>query len=200
MAVAPLLAAFARALVTRRAERAARVESLANLPGQLSGHVLIVGYGRVGQSIGRLLDSQQISHVAIDANAGRVARLRSEGVAIYHGDARQFEILARLGVRHATALVVTMDDPATALQTVVCARRDGSTLPIYARVRDEDHATALLDAGATLVIEEAREAALQLGEAVLVGAGMPEPVARDLVAERRATLQAEPPAESESLA
>ena len=125
MALAPLLATIARFLVTRLEGRRARVESLAQLPGQLCGHVLVVGYGRVGQSIGRLLDSQQIPHVAVDANAGHVARLRSEGVAIYHGDARQFEILARLGVRYATALVVTIDDPDTALQTVICARRDG---------------------------------------------------------------------------
>lgn len=82
-------------------------------------------------------------------------------------------------------MVVTMDDPKTALQTVVSARRDWPELPIYARVRDEDHAKALLSAGATHVILEAREAALQLGEAVMVGAGVPEDAARDLVAERR---------------
>lgn len=197
MMVAPLLAAFARIATTRAAARSARVEALAQLPGQMSGHVLVVGYGRVGQSIGRLLDSQMIPHVAIDANPGLVARLRGQGAAIYLGDARQFEILARLGLRQATALVVTMDDPETALQTVICARRDGSTLPIYARVRDEDHAAALLDAGATLVIEEAREASLQLGEAVLRGVGVPEEAARGLVEERRAVMQADPSAEAE---
>lgn len=189
MAMAPLLAMAARRLAAYFGASGVATETFADYPDQISGHVIVVGYGRVGQEIGLLLDSQKISHVAIDLDALRVAALREAGLAIYHGDARQYEILERLGVRSAAALVVTMDDPKTALQTVISAHRDWPKLPIYARVRDAAHANAFLDAGAKEVILEAREGALQLGETVLVGVGLPEDAARDLVAERRAILQ-----------
>lgn len=185
MAIAPLLAALAERLATRIGARSLATDKALGVAGQLSQHIVVVGYGRVGRAIGELLASQSIPFVAIDLDSDRVAALRGQGAAIYHGDARQHEILARLGVRDATALVVTMDDPKTALQTVAAARNDWPNLPIYARVRDEDHASELLRAGATHVILEAREAALQLGEAVLVCAGLEESAARDLVVERR---------------
>ncbi|MGD9543489.1 MAG: cation:proton antiporter [Methylocystis sp.] len=196
MAMAPLMALGARWLVSRFAR--GEPESFDLFPDQISDHVIVVGYGRVGQDIGDLLDSQEITHVAIDVDARRVAQLRAQGFSIYHGDARQYEILARLGVEQAAALVVTMDDAKTTLQTVDAAHRDWPDLPIFARVRDEAHAAALLKAGATSVILEAREAALQLGETVLVGVGLPESVARDLVAERRMIAQ-EPSASEKTI-
>ncbi|MBG0796585.1 cation:proton antiporter [Methylocystis sp. L43] len=189
MAMAPLMALSARWLVSRFAARG-EPETFALFPDQISDHVIVVGYGRVGREIGALLDNQEIAHVAIDLDARRVAGLRAQGFSIYHGDARQYEILSRLGVEQAAALVVTMDDAKTTLQTVKAAHRDWPDLPIFARVRDEAHANALLKAGAKSVILEAREAALQLGETVLVGVGLPESVARDLVAERRLITQA----------
>lgn len=191
MALAPLMALSAHWLASRFAARG-EPESFALFPDQISDHIIVVGYGRVGREIGELLDNQEIAHVAIDVDARRVASLRAQGFSIYHGDARQYEILSRLGVEQASALVVTMDDAKTTLQTVKAARRDWPELPIFARVRDEAHANALLEAGATSVILETREAALQLAETVLIGVGMPESVARDLVAERRMIAQASP--------
>jgi CPA2 family monovalent cation:H+ antiporter-2 len=147
--------------------------------------VVIVGYGRVGRAIGKLLDGQGVPHVAIERRPGRVARLRAEGAAVFHGDAGQIEILERLGLGRAAALAVTMDDAAAVRRLVEAVHRTWPELRILARVHDEAHAQELLAAGADHVTPEATEASLQLGEAVLVALGIPEEAARRLVDDER---------------
>jgi CPA2 family monovalent cation:H+ antiporter-2 len=184
MAATPGLAELARHLGTRLAATTQGHDTV-ELPADLTGHVIIVGYGRVGRAIGELLDRQRIAHAAIDARPDRVAALRRQGVAVFQGDARQHEFLNHLGLGRAAALVVTMDDPALVRGVVATARADVPGLPIYARARDHEDAALLTAAGATQVIPEALEASLQLGEAVLTGTGVPEEAARAIVAEAR---------------
>jgi CPA2 family monovalent cation:H+ antiporter-2 len=185
MAVTPLLAPLARWVGGRLAGTAAPLNETIQVADDLAGHVVIVGYGRVGRAVGALLDSQQIAHVAIDARPDRVARLRNEGAIVFQGDAAQHAILSRLGIDRAAALVVTMDDPSIARRVVEAAHRDWPHLPIYARVRDDVHARELLAAGATRVTPETTEASLQLAEGVLIGAGVPDDAAREIIAEAR---------------
>ena len=149
----------------------------------------MVGYGRVGQLLGSILDEQEVPHIAIDNDALLVARFRQQGANIYFGDANRTELLRRLGIEEASALVVTMDDAELAERVVDVAHRSWPRLPIFCRARDPDHAARLLHRGATKVIPEAMEATLQLGEAVLQGAGIPEDAARQLVEMRREELQ-----------
>jgi CPA2 family monovalent cation:H+ antiporter-2 len=112
--------------------------------------------------------------------------LRTAAVAVFQGDAAQHDILAHLGIDRASALVVTMDEPGLARRVVEAARRDWPALPIHARVRDDAHAHELLRAGATHVIPETLEAGLQLAEGVLIGSGVPDDAAREIIAEARA--------------
>ena len=83
-----------------------------------------------------------------------------------------------------------MDSPAAAEQVVTTARKDWPDLAIYARARDADHATSLIALGASHAVPETTEASLQLSEIVLMGAGIPDDVARHLVEERRQAEQA----------
>jgi CPA2 family monovalent cation:H+ antiporter-2 len=191
MAATPALARLARIAGERLAPAPAPAAvAPVTIAGELAGHVVVVGYGRVGRAVGALLDRQSVPHVAIEARADRVAALAREGIAVFQGDAARNEILERLGIARAAALVVTMDDPALAARVVAAARKNHPGLPIHARVRDDEHALELLAAGATDVVPETTEASLQLGEAVLIGVGVPEDAARDLVADQRALARA----------
>lgn len=185
MAATPFLAVLARRVGEQLAEADASPADAIHVADDLSSHVVIVGYGRVGRAVGTLLDSQRIAHVAIDARPDRVASLRREGALVFQGDAAQHEILSRLGIDRAAALVVTMDDPEIARRVVETAHRDWPDLRIYARVRDDVHARELAAAGATHVTPETMEASLQLGEAVLIGTGVPDDAARVIIAEAR---------------
>lgn len=160
------------------------------LPADLSGHVIIVGYGRVGQMLGAVLDGQEIPHVGLDIDHHLVADFRTAGAGIFFGDARQPEILRRFLVERAAALVITMDDAEASEQVVTAARRHWPRLVIYARARDRDHATRLIKRGATHAIPETIEASLQLGEMVLIGAGLPDDAARRVIESRRQAEQA----------
>lgn len=189
MAVTPLMARRARQLSAHLEDRATTVSphdrGLPAADGGLSGHVVIAGYGRVGEMLGSLLDGQSVPHVAIEADAAQVARYREDGAAVYFGDASRTEMLDRVGLSRAVAFVVTMDSAAAAERIVTAVRAARPDLPIFARARDTQHARRLLAAGATRAVPETVEASLQLGEALLAGAGLPEDAAHAVVELRR---------------
>ena len=186
-AVAHVARRLARALEAREADRDQRDTDIS---AELSGHVVVVGYGRVGQMLGAVLDSQEIPHVGLDTDAELVARFRSSGAGIFFGDARQPDILLRFAVDRAAALVITMDSPQASEEVVTAARRHWPHLVIYARARDRAHAARLIGSGASHVIPETVEASLQLGEMVLMGIGMPDEAARRVIESRRQAEQA----------
>jgi len=161
-----------------------------DVPSGLSGHVIIVGYGRVGQMLGSLLDGQELPHVGLDTDAILVGRFRTKGACIFYGDASRPDLLRKFGVEQAAALVVTMDSPRAAELVVAAARRYWPDLAIYGRVRDMDHAARLIERGASHVVLETLEASLQLGEMVLIGAGVPDYAAGRIVEARRQAEQA----------
>ncbi len=186
MITTPPIAYVARKLAHAiEAQEQNRGQRDAEIPTGLSDHVIIVGYGRVGQMLGSVLDSHQLLHVGLDNDATLVARYRSAGAGIYYGDASRPDLLSKFGVDQAAALVVTMDNPQTAERVVDIARRHWPGLPIYARARDGAHAARLIDRGASHVIPETVEASLQLGEMVLMGVGVPDQAARRIIEARR---------------
>ncbi|MEW5965180.1 MAG: monovalent cation:proton antiporter-2 (CPA2) family protein [Pseudomonadota bacterium] len=152
---------------------------------QTAGHVIVAGYGRVGQLLGSLLDTRCIPHVGVDVDPNIVERLRRNGVTAYYGDASRPELLRRLGIDRASALVITMDAPAAAERVVAAARSAWPQLPILARARDIKHARRLLALGATDVVPETIEASFDLAEVVLASLGHSPEASRQLVAERR---------------
>ena len=130
MMTTPPVAHFARKLA-QAAERdnPATGPDDTDVPVGLSGHVIIVGYGRVGRMLGSVLDSQEIMHIGLDIDADLVAHYRSAGAGIFHGDANRADILHKFGIDQAAALVVTMDNHHVAEQAVKTARRHWPNLP-----------------------------------------------------------------------
>lgn len=185
MFAAPLVAEAGRRL-GERIQRAARPPPgvAPVLPG-LSGHVVVAGYGRVGQLLGQLFDSQGIAYLAIDPDARLVAGFHAQGRPVFVGDASRGELLRHLGLDDASAIVLTMDHGPATLRAVQSIRREWPRLPILARARDERHALALREAGADTAIPEALESALQLAALALARAGLPGTVLVDLIDHER---------------
>ncbi|MDH3737906.1 MAG: monovalent cation:proton antiporter-2 (CPA2) family protein [Alphaproteobacteria bacterium] len=190
IATPPVAQAARRLARTVEAREARRGETDTDLPSDLAGHVIVVGFGRVGQLLGSLLDSQELTYVAIDIDAGLVSRFRARGASIFFGDASQPDMLRKFSADKAIALVVTMDSPQAAEHVVTTARAHWPELAIYARARDTSHAVRLIGQGASHAVPEATEASLQLSEMVLMGAGIPTDAARQMVEARRQAEQA----------
>lgn len=179
-----------RRLDRRQAGRGDEEEGAPAALGELArGHVVIVGFGRVGQLLAEVLDKQQVPYVALEQDARVAAAQRRQGRPVYYGNASRAELLDKLRTRQAAALMVTMDQPAAAMHAVRAARLAYPQLPIYARSRDEAHARELLEAGATGVVPETLEAGLQLTAFALRAADLPAAqVGEAVAAERRARI------------
>lgn len=145
-----------------------------NLPDELSGHVVIAGFGRVGQLLADILQKQGVTYVAIEHDAHVVATLRNHGHKVFYGNAARPELLRKMHMQHAAALLITMDQPAAAMHALLAARSEYPKLPIYVRSRDEIHALELRNAGATGVVPETLEAGLQLSFFALSALSLPE--------------------------
>ena len=142
-------------------------------PSETNNHVIVAGFGRVGNLVGEMLDRHNIPFIAIDGDAALVGRARTEGQPIYFGDATRADFLRKCGIAKARALVVTMDAPAAADLIVTHARAERPDMTIVARARDANHASRLYALGASDAVPETVEASLQLSEAVLVDIGIP---------------------------
>ena len=192
MACIPLLSALGNRIVRHAAGQGPiDPELLAAMPVDASPRVLLAGFGRVGETVASMLDVHRVPYVAVDNDADRVAALREHGVPIIWGDVSRIELLRRLHIETALALVVTMDDRAASDRLVKAARAERTDLLIVARAHDARHAAHLYGVGATDAVPETIEASLQLSEAVLVDLGVPMGPVIATIHERRDEMQAQ---------
>lgn len=178
MAVTPLMLRGAPKLAARFGQRPASEasrEEIAAACAEHQGHVLICGFGRVGQSIGRFLRREGIPFVALDNDPVRVQEAAAGEHHVHYGDSRRGELLSALGLAEARLLVVAADNPEHALITVQEARKLSATLPILVRTRDDSYLASLQEAGANEVVPELLESSLMLASHALVMLGLPEP-------------------------
>lgn len=190
MVATPLLARLGERLA-RRAAPAPEIDPA--LDAHLAaGHprALIAGFGRVGQTVAAMLEVHGITYVAIDSDADHVARQRREGRPAFYGDVTSLELLRRLRLNTAQALIVTMNDHRAVEALVSAARAERPDLLIVARARDAGHAAELYRAGASDAVPETIEASLQLSEAVLVDLGIAMGPVIVSIHEKRAEYQA----------
>jgi monovalent cation:H+ antiporter-2, CPA2 family len=169
LTITPLLAKAGQAAARRidRRERLADPEVDADRPG-----TVIIGFGRVGRTVADMLTVHNKPFVAVEADIDVVNAAKRDGYPVIFGDVARSELVDRLRLGHADALILTMDDP---VLTVALARRVRGwlpNLPIIARARDGAHASELYKAGVTDAVPETLESSLQLSEAVLVDIGV----------------------------
>ena len=148
----------------------------------LQGHVLIAGYGRIGQAITRILKQENVTIVALERQSERVYTGRKLDTAVYYGDATRFEILEKAGVHGAAMCIVTTDDPVATQNIVATLRTLRPNFPIIVRAQDTDHASQLRQSGATHVILDAVEAGLHMAEHALETFGYEPETARTQIA------------------
>jgi CPA2 family monovalent cation:H+ antiporter-2 len=191
MAAIPLLSKLNDRL-SHRLIPAAKLDPALLLPDipDAPARVIIAGFGRVGQTVATMLAAHKVPYVAIDRDPDRVARQRKQGKPVYFGDMTRIELLRRLRLATASALVVTLDDTAAADELVAGARAERADLLIVVRARDAGHAAHLYRIGASDAVPETIEASLQLSEAVLVDLGVPMGPVIASIHEQRAALQA----------
>lgn len=153
--------------------------------------VVIIGFGRVGRLVAEMLTAHGRPYVAVDSSIDTVAACRKEGIPIVYGDVARAELMDRLNLGHASALVLTMDDPVLSVRVTKKVRAWCPELTIVARARDPGHAAELYRAGATDAVPETLESSLQLSEAVLVDLGMAMGPVIASIHEKRAELRKE---------
>jgi CPA2 family monovalent cation:H+ antiporter-2 len=169
LTLTPLLARLGH-VAARRIERhggAEPVEIAPDGPG-----AVVIGFGRVGRVVADMLVTHDLPYLAVEADVDTASAARRDGYSVLFGDISRPELVERLQIERASALIITMDDPVLAQRLTRRVRALAPDLPIIARARDARHAAELYKAGVTDAVPETLESSLQLSEAVLVDLGI----------------------------
>ena len=180
MAAAPVLfAASERWLQPRLAQRRAPAYDPIDGP---PAPVIICGFGRVGQIVGRVLHMQRIHFTALDKDPAQVEVVRRYGGRVYYGDPTRLDVLRAAGAEGARVLVLALPDPEATLAAAEMAKRHFPHLAIFARARDRQYAHRLMDLHIAGFVRETFYSSLRLSEQVLARLGVPAATASRAIA------------------
>jgi voltage-gated potassium channel Kch len=170
MAATPVLFALSERLVIPALEAEPEPDfdtiEAANAP------VIICGFGRVGQIIGRVLRMRGIAFTALERNLGQVDVVRRFGNKVYFGDPTRADLLRAAGAEQATLLIVALDHMEDVLRVVEVAKRNFPQLKIMARARNRRHAYLLMDRGVDGLVRETFYSSLKMAEDSLIALGV----------------------------
>jgi len=172
MAATPFALAFNDA-ISRRLRKPRAEEEFDNIEAGDS-RVIIAGFGRVGQIVGRILYVKKIPFTALDRNQEQVETVRRFGRKVYYGDASRLDLLRAAGADRANVFVLAIDDVEASILTAETVRRHFPQLKIYARARNRFHAYRLMDLGCELIERETFRSSLHLAHEVLTALGVSE--------------------------
>jgi CPA2 family monovalent cation:H+ antiporter-2 len=176
MLLTPLLLRAApriAAVLHRKPNQEAKIEEISALNADFNQHVVICGYGRVGQSIGRFMRNARQPYIALDNDPVRVQEAASGEGDVHYGDSSRGDLLNAVGLLRARLLVVAVDQSDIALRILKEARRLNAHVPILVRTRDDSQWAELKAAGATEVVPELLESSLMLASHALIMLGLP---------------------------
>jgi CPA2 family monovalent cation:H+ antiporter-2 len=163
---------------------AADVAELPDLDKQ--GHVLILGYGRVGQTIARFFKMEKLDYLVLDSDAVRVAECATAGEPVYYGLTTRLDVLKAAGVDKARMVIISFDAIEDTRLVLAHVRELAPDVPVLTRTRDDAHLDELMQLGATRVIPETHEASLTLASHALILLRTPRAEVQRLVDEARA--------------
>lgn len=179
MAVTPFLVLFNERVLGKLVEQRKPPEfDRIDEPGN---PVVIAGFGRFGQIVGRVLRMQKIPFTALDADVEEVDALRRFGNKVYYGDASRLELLRAARLDQAKILVLAIDDVEASVRTAETVRKHFPEVQIYARARNRHHAHLLRELGVKASVRETLHSSLKLTEQVLEGLGQPAHETRALL-------------------
>ncbi|MBV6422658.1 MAG: Glutathione-regulated potassium-efflux system protein KefC [Steroidobacteraceae bacterium] len=136
-------------------------------------HVVLCGFGRVGQNIARVLESQGFEYIALDLDPVRIRAARQAGDPVLFGDSADEEVLTRVGLATASAVIITFANPSVSIGILRSIRRLRADVPVLVRTQDDSRLGDLKAAGATEVVPETFEASLMLVSHVLMQLHVP---------------------------
>ncbi len=169
MAVTPIGVLIVRRMLSAREREAPSL--LGNLEqerSEISGHVVIAGFGQVGMAVARYLAGEHIPVLILDLSTRRVTASRARGLPVFYGNAARIDVLRAAHLDRAHALVVAMPESATAEQVTTVARQSFGDLRIFTRVHDEEWVRKVQQAGANAVVPDGLTTALDLAERVML--------------------------------
>ncbi len=170
MAITPLLAMlglWAQNYIDNRNKPIDVPHTIRDEISDIEKHVIIAGFGRVGQSVAKILGAVNIPYIALDLDLNRVNHCRNRGMTVFYGDASRLELLRDAGAKRARAIVITVDQPEIANRIIRELKRNFHGLPLIVRARDRQHAASLEVDGAHAVVPDTAEASLQLGSILI---------------------------------
>jgi monovalent cation:H+ antiporter-2, CPA2 family len=194
MAIAPTIirynAVIVQWLLGKKSQSDEPSSDVTTASSTLSNHVVICGYGRMGQHIAHLLASLQFLYVAIDRDPKRVKHAQLAGDHVVYGSMVNLDILTLAGIHHARALVICITDVKKILIILQQVRQINHNIPIIIRNKDTKDKQMLLDAGANHVISEREEATLAIAFNTLLALDItPEKAIQTIHQERHVTTQ-----------
>ena len=178
MVIAPFLIQYNGRIARRVVKSYSRnsgqvVQDIDEVGRHLHNHVIICGYGRSGQYLGRFLHEEQIPFVALDIDPSRVLEAASAGENVMFGDAARRVVLEAAGGARAKALVISYADNRAAMKILHIVQENYPQLPVIVRTVDDSNMEALREAGATEVVPEILEGSLMLASHALMLLGVP---------------------------
>ena len=150
-----------------------KVDAIDSVGKDLHDHVIICGYGRSGQYLGRFLKEEHIPFIALDIDPTRVHEAAAAGEHVMYGDAGRRLVLEAAGGARAKALIISYSDMRASMKVVHVAQESYPNLPVIVRTYDETHMDEFREAGATEVVPEVLEGSLMLASHALVLLGVP---------------------------
>lgn len=149
MAVTPALADFGSKLGKRLEESSGfdhylGQDSEAQEIMSEKDYVVVVGYGTVGKVVTDLLDRKFVKYVGLEVDPNKAIQARNKGLPVFYGDVSRPEVADAFGVGKATAVILTISDPAATNRAVISLRRNHPDLKIFARAKDETHMKRLV--------------------------------------------------------
>jgi monovalent cation:proton antiporter-2 (CPA2) family protein len=154
-------------------------------PVELYPKVIIAGFGRFGQIVGRILLAKRIAFTALEASQTQVDFLRRFGNQIYYGDASRLELLRASHAENAEVFVLAIDDVDASVKTAELIRQYFPHLKIFARARNRQHAFRLMDIGVRYIIRETLVSSLEMSVQVLEALGLSKSSAKETVQQFR---------------
>ncbi len=139
---------------------------------QHSGHVVVAGYGRVGQIVSRVLALKSIPFTALEKDAGHVDNVRKFGGKLYFGDATRLELLHAANTSDARLFVLAIDDPEDSVKCAALVRHHFPGVPVIARARNRTHAHRLIDLGITRFYRETWHTSVEMAHQTLLQLGI----------------------------
>jgi len=178
MAATPLLFAASEAFVIPRLERRKAPPPPDDVIEESDSPVLICGFGRMGQIVGRILAMHRIRFTALDRSPAQIAVVRRFGGKVYFGDPTRPDVLRAAGAGGARLIVIAPDELDETLKIVEAAKRDFPDLAILARARDRRAVHLLMDRGVKRIVRETYFSSLKMAEMALEDLGVASAEAR----------------------